>query len=398
MIRDPESPDQNWGATLFSCGFRPFFLLGPLYGILILFYWAGFLSAKFPAPPSSMDALLWHKHEMFFGFVGAILGGFLLTAVQNWTKKTSMRGGWLAISVAAWLLGRFSIFFSVHLNPILVLSLDSLFLLLVIEGVARPILLAGNRRNLFVPMLLFCLFASNLLFHLELHYDLGLELHRILDGAQAIIVIFLVVIGNRVIPYFTRSAFPGLELRKFPMLEIPVHFALFSWALVSVFSNLTWLHALVGFLCSIGLLTKICFWKTSKILSNPMLGILHLGYFLLPIGFFMDACLHSGLWSQKGLTVHTFMAGSLSLLILGMITRVSLGHTARPIQADSWMKTSFLCMIAALIFRVILPLIKPETLSTFLSLSALFWILSFGIFLVKFFPILTSARLDGKPG
>jgi len=393
-MKDPDNPKNM---TFFATGFRPFFLFGPLYGILILSYWTLFYTGIFPPPPSVLDPLLLHKHEMLFGFAGSILCGFLLTAVQNWTGLSTLRGGWLALCLFSWVLGRVAVFFSAYLAPLFLLTLDCLFPLIFFLGVSKAIILAKNLRNWFVPVLLFLFLIANLIFHSTEIFDLSINQQQALQAAQYIVIIFLIIIGNRVIPFFTQNALK-VEIKRYPSLDKSLSFLVLCWSITGFFPSAMSFHSVLSLLIAAGLLLRFSLWKTYLTLGNSMLWVLHIGYLFLPMGFLMEGGIGIGWPLSRSLGIHTFMVGALSVMAIGMISRVTLGHTGRVIAADRLMTLSFFIMVLSLVLRVGMVFFLPEFQMKWISISAILWVCAFGIYLARFIPILVSPRLDGKPG
>lgn len=384
--------------NLFACGFRPFFLLGPIYGICSLISWILLFSGAASFNPGPYNSLYIHQHSMLTGFCGAIIAGFLLTAVQNWTGRTTIVGKLLALETVAWLAGRVAMFYANEVNPLLLALIDSSFLLGLFLAVTIPIIQSKNKRNYFVPILILLYFISNLGFHGSCHKILETSPTLFIDFLLAIILVFLIVFANRVLPFFTARGL-GIQIIRWEKME-SISLALSGlWLVAHLSGKDSIICASLGILCGVSLLVKTIPWTKWKAFSNPMLWILLLGHFLLALTMVLDSFRNLGLpIIDSNVLTHSYTIGAISIIILGMISRVSLGHSGRPIKTDLLILLSFLCLIASYVVRVVLIYLNIANYLLWIKLSSSLWILAFSLYIIRYVWILISPRADGLPG
>lgn len=380
--------------AFFSIGFRPFFLFGALFAIVLMIGWVLQLRGV-PFPSASVSnyypGVLWHSHELIFGFATAIISGFLLTAVGNWTGQKMLSGHGLLALLLLWIAGRIAPF--LPLEPVVIALIDLAFYPLLTLAIAIPILKSANLRNM--VFIVFC--GLLILMDLLVHFDrLGIApgmAHLGIYGALNIIVLVMLIIGGRVIPFFTERATPDYSGKQIPFVEkliLPVAVITFLndlWQPLAI-----WAYGLSGLLALL-LLLRVGGWFDRKLLSNPLLWILHAGYLMIALGFLLRATLPlTGL--SPFIYVHALTVGGIGLLTLGMMARVSLGHTGRPLKLPKIMVIAFYALLIAVIVRVfVMAFVQKAFLY---DMAATFWVLAFGIYVFTFLPALVSPRADGK--
>lgn len=381
--------------ALFRLGFRPFFLFGTFFGTIPLGYFILVLSGAVSAWPSAWDVLVWHRHEMLFGYTAAIIAGFLFTAVPNWTGHPAPKGSGLAAIVVLWVAGRVSVLFSSHLPPMLVAAVDSYFFLACAAGILPALVRSGNRRNYFFVVLLVLLAIANGLTHWpdeESHLpDLGLQL------GLNVIILMMVIIGGRVIPFFTERPL-GISIPRLPTIE-RVGIATALLALIA--HTAAWHPVAIGVLSLLAAAIngwRLYGWKGLHTLRIPLLWVLHAGYAWLVLGFAVRGISELGGNVPSIVVTHTFTAGAISVLTLGMMARVSLGHTGRPLSVGMPMTLAFLCVNMAALLRVFGVWFFPDLVMRWLEISSVLWLLAFSIFIFIYAPILWRPRLDGRDG
>ncbi|RIZ41075.1 NnrS family protein [Pseudomonas putida] len=381
--------------AVWSLGFRPFFLGGSLFALIALLLWAGVLAgALAPAPPGGM--LAWHRHEMLYGFAAAIIAGFLLTAVQNWSDIPGLSGRALQGLFLLWLLGRVSWF--MPLPGSLLVLVEGSFLPLVALSLARPILQRRLRNNYPIVVLVLLIAACQWLTLAGwLHQDELWQRRGIFAGLW-LVTAMMTVLGGRVIPFFTRRglghlgaapARPWLD-RACLLLSVAVPLAFATGladtpqaSLAVLFFALFALHA-----------TRLVLWHDRGLWRVPLLWSLHLAYAWLALACLGMALWHSGVVLSPSPVTHALTVGAMTGLILAMMARVSLGHTGRPLQVPTSIAWAFTLMQLATLARVILPLFT----SLGVSVSALCWSLALLLILRHYLPILLRPRADGMPG
>ncbi len=391
-----EPVTQHHRFALFRLGFRPFFLLGPVFSLFALFYFVAWMSGLVSFWPCAWDAVIWHRHEMLFGYTGAIIAGFLLTAVPNWTGQPTPKGLLLAALVAVWLLGRIAVFFSAYLPPTLVTSVDSAFFLLCALGILPALIKAKNTRNYMFIILLSGLSVANALTHTYKESDTYLA-NLGISIALNIIVLMMLIIGGRVISFFTERGLATTITRNAKLDKLAMTITII--ALVGgVFFPASQLVGLVFLAAAIANGWRMLGWKSFQTLSVPLLWILHTGYAWIIIGMVIKGLILLGFGVPSLIATHAFTAGGIGTLTLGMMARVSLGHTGRPLIIGKTMVLAFYLINLAALCRVFGIWLIPAFTMTFINLAALFWFAAFGIFIVHYFPILIFSRLDGRDG
>lgn len=393
-VEDLQKRPPLTGWAPFALGFRPFFLAAGLYAVVLMALWL--LALRRGVYLGELSPLVWHGHEMVFGFAVSVIAGFLLTAAQNWTGIRTPSGRPLAALFLLWLAGRVS-FLVPGIPPGLVAAIDLSFLPVLALALARPILRAKQLHNYPFPVMLLALTAANALVHGE---ALGWTSATAKPGlylAVYVIVTMIVVMGGRVIPSFTDNKLQT-RARRWKAIErlAPVAtLAALIAALIAPVSNVT---ALLAAGAATVHAIRLAGWYTSRYWSVPLLWILHLGYAWVALGFALLALSAAGLGATAVSALHAFTAGSIGSLTLGMMARVSLGHTGRLLEPAPVMLRAFVLVNLAALFRAVLPLLIPGVYPQLMATAALAWIAAFGLFVLVYAPILLRPRVDGKPG
>ena len=397
-IEEPQTPQQRGRGefALFRLGFRPFFLFGPLYSIFALGYFILWVSGVISAWPSAWNALVWHRHEMLFGYAGAIIVGFLFTAVPNWTGHSTPRGLPLAAIVGLWLAGRVALLFSSYLPSNLVAAVDCIFFLVCAAGIAPALIKSKNKRNYFFIALLLGLSAANMLTHTYSDENAGLAALGI-RIALAIIVIMMVIVGGRVIPFFTERPL-GLNIPRKPLLEK----AALLTSIIALGADAAELSSVAaGVACLAAAFVngwRLSGWQSLRTVKIPLLWVLHLGYGWIVVGFAIKGLELLGVDVPAIAATHAFTAGGIGTLTLGMMARVSLGHSGRPLAVGKAMVVAFAAINLAAFCRVFGIWLFPSLTMRFLESSSILWLIAFGIYVAVYAPILLRPRLDGKVG
>lgn len=338
----------------------------------------------------------WHAHEMLFGYAVAVVAGFLLTAVRNWTNTETVRGMPLAALTLLWLAGRV-LPLSPAVPPWLVALVDLAFLPVLAFVLAVPLIRAGQRRNLFVLALLGVLMAANALVHSEwLGYAMDTARLGIVLAVYTL-VLLITVIAGRVIPFFIASALATAKLRPRPVIEYMSVITVVLLAFTDLFSPSVRVVAVCAMLAAVVHAWRLRSWMVRPAWSQPLLWVLLAGYAWLVAGFLLLAVAYSG-FIPSMLAFHALMVGGIGVLTLGMMARVALGHTGRPLRASPLVVLAFLLMNVAAVVRVAGPLLTLRYTQAVISAAGALWITSFVLFLVIYTPILIQARSDGRPG
>ncbi|MCK8515876.1 NnrS family protein [Methylonatrum kenyense] len=381
----------RWAAT-FSIGFRPFFLLGALAGAVLILVWILFLRGMTDLPPQ-MHPLLWHGREMLFGFIGAVIVGFVLTAAGNWTGLATTRPTQLLGLVLLWLVARLGFLFPQAIPLVLSSVTDLLLFPLVALLLGRVLLASRNRRNYaFLPFFaaLTLLNATN---HLSLHglipFAWGL---RSLDATVLLVTVLLVFMGGRVIPFFTDRRLPDVKVRQSVVLNWSATLATLACAVVVLLFGR---HAMGGpllLLASVLNLIRWACWQPQKTLGDALLWVLHFGYLWICIGLALLGLHLFGAPINWSAGSHALTVGAMGLLVIGMMARVSLGHTGRPLQAPPLGIAAFVAISGAAVLRLLWGFI-PQA-QGLLAVAGIFWVLGFALFLLAYADTLTRPRPD----
>ncbi len=393
-IAEPPGPG---GVALFRLAFRPFFLFGALFSMVAVLLWSGLVSGVVTLDVYG-GSHWWHAHEMLFGFVCAIAVGFLLTAVQTWTGIAGVRGWPLAGLFFLWLAARVALLLPGSLPAWLPTTLDLLFLPVAAALLSIPIIRIRQWRNIvFLPVLL-AMFAANCCFHLSA-YRHDPTLQALSSNFMVMLVTLLMtVVAGRVVPMFTANGTGTERVSPLPWLErlcpltillaIPAALGLVPSAVVSACLLLlaAGCHGI-----------RVLRWRTWITWATPLVWSLHVSYWALVIGLALlgisqltDSVSHSQ-------ALHVLTVGAMGMMILAMISRVSLGHTGRVLHVGPAMISAYIALFCALIVRVTGQWWLMDYLAVVTG-SALLWALAFGLFFVRYLPILASARPDGRPG
>ncbi len=386
-----QATDPRTTSIVLSVGLRPFFLSATLFAAIVIPLWSLMLARGWQLTGlySGRD---WHVHEMLFGYFPAVLAGFLLTAIPGWTGRPALRGAALGAALGLWLLGRLA--FALVPWQWLVVGLDMAFLLFLCGFVGREIAASRAWRHLPIAVLIALLALANGLFHSQgLLPEMGGYAIRL---AVAVMALFISLIGGRIIPAFTRNWFKqqGISNR-------PAEFSSFDKAvlLLSVAVLLQWLLWPYRTVTGAGLLLlgtahllRLARWQFWRTFREPLVTVLHLGYFWLGAAFIlMGLAILTPAVITPSAALHALTTGAVGTMTLAVMTRASRGHTGRPLTADGLSVGIYLCITAAAVLRTGIGQL-PFDYATNISLSAGLWSLAFLLFLVSYGPMLLRAN------
>jgi uncharacterized protein involved in response to NO len=381
--------------AILALGFRPFFLLAGLAAVVLMALWLFVWMGRLPAAGAYYGTVGWHSHEMLFGYAAAVIAGFLLTAVRNWTGIDTPAGLPLAGLALLWLAGR-----AAALLPLpgwLIAVVDIAFLPAVAIAVYPALMRGKNRVNrLFLP-LLGAMAVANALVHAQ---ALGLTSDTASRGTLAmldLVLLLVLVVTGRVIAFFTERGVAGSTPRNRERLEQAGFAAAVALAVTDAAGAPA---AVVGALCAalaVQTVARELGWHDARVWRNPILWVLHAAVFWLALGFAMRAAASFGLVAPN-VALHALTVGAIGVLTLGMMSRVTLGHTGRDMRAPRTVVTGFVLLNLAALARGIAPALWPERYLPLVHVAAGLWILAFALFLVAHARMLWRPRVDGAPG
>lgn len=394
LLGDPPRPAIASRFPFLAKGFRPFFLAGAIFGAVMVPLWVLSLFGVVHAG-GRFDPVTWHAHEMVFGFGTAIVAGFLLTAVGNWTGRETAAGTTLLLLFGSWLAGRVVMSAGGALPPWVVAAIDVSFLPAAALAIGRPIVAAKDRRHFLVIAMLVFMAAANLFLHLRPAPDAR---RALLAGTDAI-TFFMVVIAGRVVPPFTRNATGVASIRAVPILEVAAAVSILPVIFVDAAGTTSSLGRFMAYGGAASLVAaRTVHWGTRHTRREPLLWILHAGHAWIPIGLGLRAASAIAPAIPASLGVHAITAGAVGALTIGMMARVALGHTGRSLVAPRSVALAFVLVTVAAVVRVAVPLVAPALYLASLAASAVLWSVSFLLYAGAYAPILLAARADGKAG
>lgn len=384
--------------ALLALGFRPFYLFAAVFAIVAIPAWL-VSYAGIDLAGNYLQGTAWHSHEMIFGFAAAVIAGFLLTAVRNWTGQSTPTGALLGGLVTLWLLARALML----TGPANVAALiDVLFLPVLGVAVAIPIWASRNSRNYKVLVVLGVLTLANAGYHLASSGSLPLGYARVsMTAALDVISILIAIIGGRVVPAFIGNAVEGASPRHVRSVEIVsvgvlvvilVAGILEPW--VSVAQN-AW--SFVFFVAAVGQGVRLLLWQPFKARGNALLWMLPVAYAWLPISLALRA-LELQSMVPSGAAIHAFTIGAIASLMMAMMMRSALGHSGRALVAGGAEVGAFVLLQLSAVVRVLAASIAPGVYREAMIVSGILWTLAFVVFLWRYLPILTRPRIDGRPG
>lgn len=386
---------------LMRLAFRPFFLLGALFSVLAMLVWLAFWNGNLWLSPYG-GMLWWHPHEMLIGFGSAIITGFLMTAVQNWTGQPGLKGWSLFGLATLWLAGRLLLAYGNTLPPMLPLLVDVAFLPLVALAMARRVLAVRMWRNLgFVPLLL-ALAGTNVAMHLGAQWSNGTLLREASHSAMLLITLLMVFLGGRVIPFFTSRKLGISQPERLPWLETASLGSVIAVLLLQILSaaGVGTAHALLLpmlLLAGTANAWRLSRWYHHNIRHEPLLWGLHASYAFIPLGLIMWAVEHAG-GQRVETALHALAIGGMGTMMLSMMSRVSLGHTGRTIRTLPGIGVALALMLFAALMRSVWLWLYPQSSHWVYSLVILAWCISYLVYILYYAVPLLRARPDGKDG
>jgi len=385
------------GPAILSYGFRPFFLCGSLFAALAIAAWLPQFLGELSLP-NVFAPPVWHAHEMLFGFVPAIVTGFLLTAIPNWTGRLPLQGAPLLALLLVWLAGRIAVAASGPIGWAPTMAVDCAYLLLLGLVIAREILAGKNWRNLKVLAIIALLFAANVAFHLEAH-AIGSATYAE-RGAISAIIALVMLIGGRVTPSFTRNWLVRENPGRLPAAADRLDA---SFVLLSVAALVAWVLAPEGvaagsmmFAAAAAQTIRLSRWVGWRAGRDPLVLVLHAAYLFIPIGFALHACaVFRPELAPPSAGVHAWTIGAIGGMILAVMTRATLGHTGRALKASRLTVLIYVAVVVAAFARIAAALDSQRSIAL-LHLAAAAWIVAFAGFAAIYGPYLARRRFKNS--
>jgi uncharacterized protein involved in response to NO len=377
--------------ALWRLGFRPFYLAAALFASLSVLAWAAQYAGLLPIYPGGVAM---HAHEMVFGFAFAVIAGFLLTAGRNWTNQPTPTGGWLAGIFALWLVARVLAFAAPGLPAGIA---NAAFAVAVAIGLGVPDFRSRNKRNYFFIALMLAMGAASLVAQLAIDGVIDVAPQFGVTVGLDLVLFVVAVMGGRVIPMFTNNGVPGTSARRTKWTER----AALGGVLLLLAFDLAGVRGpplvVLTLLVAIAHAWRLALWQSWRTLRVSLVWVLHAAYAWIPIHLVLRALAETGVVASPVAT-HALTIGAIGGMIIGMITRTARGHTGRPLRADGFEVACYVLVLAAAIVRVLLPLAAPAAYMFAIVASGVLWSAGFGLYVIRYWPVLTRPRLDGKPG
>jgi uncharacterized protein involved in response to NO len=398
LSKQTEQAGKSSSMPLLALGFRPFYLLAAIFAVAAVPAWLMSFAAGMPLG-DYLQGMAWHSHEMIFGFAPAVTAGFLLTAVRNWTGQPTPTGAPLAGLVVLWLAARVLML----TGPISAAALiDILFLPALGISVAIPIWRSRNSRNYKVLAVLAVLTLANVGYHAASVGLISTGFARLsMTAALDALAILIAIVGGRVIPAFIGNAVKGSSPRHVRGVEVVSVGALVVILIVGVVKPwfaippVAWLVIFV--VAAVGQGVRLLFWQPFRARGNPLLWMLPIAYAWLPVSLALKALELQSI-VPAGAAFHALTIGAIASLMLAMMMRSALGHSGRPLLAGPAEVGAFVLLQLSAIVRVLAASVAPTAYREAMIISGVTWTLAFAVFLLRYWPILTRPRIDGKPG
>ena len=392
--------------AFFSYGFRPFFLGATVYAVFAMLVWLGWIaSVAFGWPqgwlPIAGSPFAWHAHEIVFGFATAAIGGFLLTAVPNWTGALPLSGPPLIILFSVWLLGRVAMGLSALVPYPLVILVDGAFLPLLGGFAALQLFTRPAARNLVFLVMIVAMTICNIASHLGNAGYVDVDPMAAIRAAMLTVIVMIAVIGGRIIPAFTHNWLNGQRPpvpmpRRIFWLDMTALISLVVFVVFDTFGGGWVLVAAAALIAAIANGARLVLWRGFAARTEPIVWVLHLGYAWIVIGLFLAALSSVTNDIPPAVVSHAFGTGAVGTMILAVMTRASLGHTGRRLVAPPAIVATYHLVTLATVLRVVAPLLPSQSYSLMLLAAGLAWVATFVLFALVYAPILTTPRVHMK--
>ncbi len=392
-MSDPIGRRSYNGPAVLSWGFRPFFLAGALWAGVAVMAWLPVYFGEIIIS-DAFQPMDWHAHEALFGYGGAVIAGFLLTAVPNWTGRLPLQGRPLLLLVLVWLAGRVAVACSGTIGWAAAAAVDCAFLALLCAAIAREIVAGRNWRNLRIWGAVVLLLAANVLFHLEAHLTGDAAYAR--RFALAVIVVLVMLIGGRIVPSFTHTF-----LLRQGAVRLPRTFDRFDGIsmAVSCGAMVGWIIAPEDQMVGLALIAasgmnfaRLSRWAGDRASGEVLVAILHVAYAFVPIGFLLSGLAAFVPTIPLSAGLHAWAVGAIGGMTLAVMTRASLGHTGRALYAGWGTQILYAALLLAVMTRIGAALV-PQWSLVLLLVAASAWLVAFLGFAAIYGPALIRPRL-----
>ncbi|MGV6825963.1 MAG: NnrS family protein [bacterium] len=386
------------GFALWALGFRPFFLGAMLFAVCSVMLWMAVYTFSLPVPTGLMGSFQWHAHEMIFGYAMAVIAGFLLTAVGNWTGRKMPGGWWLAGIFSLWAAARLGMAAGILFIEYAAVA-DILFGVVLISVLGWHLVIARQWSQMGILAKVMMLWMANLVFYLGAMSGDAFQMRLGLYGGLLLVIGLILMMGRRVVPFFIEKGIPGgTQLRNSKPLDIALLTLFLIFFGVELFAPLHWSGAWLGIAMFLLNSIRLQGWYHPGIWQNPLLWGLYLAMFWITLGFLLHALAVWGLVSQF-IAVHALAYGGIGTITMAMMARVTLGHTGRNVQQPTaLMGVALLLLTVGTIVRVLLPAIMPTYTWLWIPASMMLWIAAFFAMVWTCAPMHWMARIDGRPG
>jgi uncharacterized protein involved in response to NO len=390
--RPPMANATSTGFALWNLGFRPFYLLASSYAALSILLWICQYTGHLPATYVRSPA--WHAHEMLYGYTLAVVAGFLLTAVRTWTGKPTPSGAPLIALAALWVAGRVLV-----MTPFATAAavVNAAFPVAVAVGIGIPLVQSRNRRNYFFIALLLLLGLALLAFHLAHLGVLPWPERASLQVGLDVVLFIMAVIGGRVIPMFTNNGVPGAKATRRPIIERLALGGVLVLLAADLLQAPPTVIAVVALLVAVAHAMRLHLWQPWRTLGAPLVWVLHAAYGWIVVYLALRGLAALGFVGEL-LAVHALTIGAIGGMTIGMMTRTARGHTGRPLVADRFEVACYVLVFFAAVIRVLGAMLLPGAYLATVIASGICWSAAFALYAIRYWPVLSRPRLDGKPG
>jgi len=380
--------------ALFNLGFRIFFLGAGIFSIVSIFMWSAIFHFQLPLTIQTISIFQWHSHEMIYGYSIAVIAGFLLTAVKNWTGVQTLYGKPLILLFSLWAAARLLFMFGTSYLFIAGIF-DVLFLVFLIFAVSYPIIKVKQWKQLAILSKLILLMICNILFYLGALNVLDNGVFWGIYGGLYLIIGLILTIGRRILPLFIQNGV-GYQVKLFNSnwLDISILLLFIAFSISELFLRSQILSSYLALVLFVVNAIRLIGWHTLGIWKKSLLWSLYLSFWFICFGFLLFA-----IGVSKFIAIHAFAVGGIGIVTISMMSRVTVGHTGRDInKAPKAISYAFVILLFSAILRVVMPLLDIQNYVLWIGLSQGLWIIAFLIFTIIYLPMLMQPRVDGKLG